>query len=113
MSIIIQIDRQPGLTRMPLTSNINKSTNTLTISISGNFDFSTHPAFRSAYDNTDSSLNVIVDLKQTEYMDSAALGMLLLLDEHFPNQTVKIIGCSDFIKQVLEIANFQKKFDIS
>ncbi len=98
---------------MPLTSNIDTNSNTLTITISGNFDFSAHPAFRSAYDHADNSLNVIVDLKQTEYMDSAALGMLLLLDEHFPNQTIKITGCNEFIKQVLEIANFQKKFDIS
>ena len=97
---------------MPLTSNIDTKSNTLTISISGNFDFSVHPAFRSAYDHADDSLNVIVNLNQTEYMDSAALGMLLLLDEHFPNQTIKITGCNKFIKQVLEIANFQKKFDI-
>ena len=98
---------------MPLTKNIDKNAKTLTISISENFDFSVHPDFRDAYQDVDASFNVIVDLRQTEYLDSAALGMLLLLDEHFGGKKIKITGCSKYIREVLEIANFQKKFDIS
>lgn len=80
--------------------------------VSGNFDFSKHPQFRNAYQDLDKSYNVVVDLKNTEYMDSAALGMLLLLNDEFNNHKIKITNCNDFIKQVLQVAHFEKKFDI-
>ena len=82
------------------------------IKVSGNFDFSIHPQFRNSYQELDKSYNVVVDLQNTNYMDSAALGMLLLLDDEFTNHRIKIINCNDFIKQVLQIAHFEKKFDI-
>ena len=98
---------------MPVTSRIDPSTNTLTIFISGNFDFSAHPDFRKAYQQNNKASKVVVDLKQTEYMDSAALGMLLLLDENYPNNKIKIVNANEYVKQILEIANFHRKFDIS
>ncbi|MDH5471899.1 MAG: STAS domain-containing protein [Gammaproteobacteria bacterium] len=82
------------------------------IKVSGNFDFSIHPQFRNSYQDLDKSYSVIVDLKNTNYMDSAALGMLLLLDDEFSNHRIKIVNCNDFIKQVFQIAHFEKKFDI-
>ena len=45
-------------------------------------------------------------------MDSSALGMLLLLDKVFPDTHVKIINSNKFVRQVLEIARFDMKFDI-
>jgi len=86
--------------------------NELRIIVSGNFDFSLHPEFRKSYQDIDSTYNIIVDLQSTDYMDSAALGMLLLLDEEFENHRIKIVNCNDFIKQVFQVAHFEKKFDI-
>lgn len=97
---------------MSIQIDKNDENKELKIMVSGNFDFSIHPQFRDAYQDLDKSYNVIVDLKATEYMDSAALGMLLLLDDEFANHRIKIINCNDFIKQVLQIAHFEKKFDI-
>ena len=87
----------------------------LVISINGSFNFEQHGEFREAYRHipADKNLQVSVDLRNTDYMDSAALGMLLLLDEHFNGQPIHIINCSDYIRQVLDIANFSKKFRIS
>ena len=82
------------------------------ILVTGNFDFSIHPEFRNSYQDLDKSYSVIVDLKNTEYMDSAALGMLLLLNDEFSNHKIKIINCNDFIKQDFHVAHFEKKFDI-
>lgn len=98
---------------MSVTSTLEKDRKLLTISITGNFDFSAHADFRKAYIDADPSLGVAVNLSQTEYIDSAALGMLLLLDEHFPNSTVQLKSASEFVKKVLEIANFDKKFTIT
>jgi anti-anti-sigma factor len=97
---------------MPVQSTINTETRTLKISITGNFDFSAHKDFRNTYHDADTSLNVELDMRNTEYMDSSALSMLLLLDEHFKDKKVVIVACSDFVKQILEIANFHHKFDI-
>ena len=97
---------------MSIHINMNDEKKELTINVSGNFDFSIHPQFRNAYQNLDKSYSVIVVLKTTEYIDSAALGMLLLFYDEFSNHKIKIINCNDFIKQVLQIAHFEKKFDI-
>lgn len=100
---------------MPITQKLDSANNKLVISIAGSFNFSEHPGFRESYRDieADKNLDVSVDLGNTEYMDSSALGMLLLLDEHFSDQRINIINCSDYIKQVLNIANFEQKFNIS
>ena len=98
---------------MTINSQIDQSNKQLRISISGNFDFASHAEFRKAYIDADSSLSVIIDMRTTEYMDSAALGMLLLLEEHFPGKKIQLINTNEFIRKVLEIANFDKKFSIS
>lgn len=97
---------------MPLNAQFDKNDSKLVINVSGDFDFSLHQNFRKAYENVPAS-QVIVDLHQTEYMDSAALGMLLLLAEHFSGKTVSLCGCSDYIRELLEIAHFNKIFKIS
>ena len=100
---------------MPVTQKLDSANNNLVININGSFNFSVHPAFRESYRDIkpDKNLIISVDLGNTEYMDSSALGMLLLLDEHFNEQKINIINCSDYIKQVLSIANFELKFNIS
>ena len=98
---------------MAVTYRLDPQNKTLTISIDGQFDFSAHPEFRASYKEIeDKAYKVVVDLRQTKNMDSAALGMLLLLDENFKNTRIKIINANDFIRQVLEIAHFSQKFDI-
>lgn len=86
----------------------------LFIQISGKFDFSIHQDVRKAYINiTPASIeNIEVDMMAVEYLDSAALGMLLLLAEHFPDIKIRITHTGKAVRQVLDIANFSKKFDI-
>jgi len=99
---------------MPITHSIDHENKTLTILVSGQFNFADHPEFRASYDDIKGqAYTAIVDLRNAESMDSAALGMLLLLDEAFPGMPAKIINANDFIKQVLDIAHFGKKFEIS
>jgi anti-anti-sigma factor len=47
-----------------------------------------------------------------EYLDSSALGMLLILKERAgaTNKRVAITNCRGAVKQVLDIANFGKLF---
>ncbi len=86
-----------------------------TIKINGRFDFSLHNEFRKSYkDVILKSGQYSVDLSGTEYLDSSALGMLLLLKEHADSQasSVRLVGFSDEIKEILTIASFDKIFTL-
>ena len=81
------------------------------ISISGRFDFSSHPEFRGACSALTPGINVIVDFSTTTYIDSAALGMLLLLRDRVGDaRHIQLAGCRGQPDQVLRIANFHKLF---
>lgn len=93
----------------------NEQSNTVIIEINGRFDFGTHKEFRSAYKDRDSrGAYYVIDMKGVEYIDSSALGMLLLVREHVQSCAGKlsIVGCSPDITKILKIANFDKLFDI-
>ncbi|MEY4577817.1 MAG: hypothetical protein RL701_2520 [Pseudomonadota bacterium] len=85
------------------------------IKINGRFDFSCHNDFREAYAAAPSGTEFVVDMGGTSYMDSAALGMLLLLREHVQQQggRVSITNCRGQTYDVLQIANFHRLFKIA
>lgn len=88
----------------------------LTIKIQGRFDFSAHQEFREAYEKTqESPEEYIVDMKETTYLDSSALGMLLLLRDHAGGDSshIKIANCNPDVKKILTISNFEQLFTIS
>lgn len=100
---------------MAVTSRLNNDGTELTISIEGRFDFSQHQVFRSTIEgNSDRVRTFVVDLGRSEYMDSAALGMLLLLlDKAGGNrERVKIVNANKDVRKILEIANFDKLFTL-
>jgi anti-anti-sigma factor len=85
-----------------------------TITLGSSFDFECVNEFRSAYvDNPSSEYQV--DFRQTEYMESSGLGMLLNMMRYLGEgrSRVKLINCQPQILKVLKISNFQKKFEIS
>ena len=85
------------------------------IKISGRFEFTQHQQFREAYaDVLPEKTSFIIDLSDTVYMDSAALGMLLVLRERAGglNSDITLSGFNSAIKQVLEISHFQNLFKL-
>ena len=88
----------------------------LTIQIEGRFDFSIHQGFRNAYETaSDEVASYEIDLRAATYLDSSALGMLLLLREYAgaEQSTVTITNSSDDIKKILTISNFDQLFTIN
>ncbi|MBK1734680.1 anti-anti-sigma factor [Halorhodospira abdelmalekii] len=87
---------------------------TLVVNVRGYFDFSLHKDFRQAYKGAEGIRRFVVDLRETEYMDSSALGMLLLLREHATDQGGEVVlrNSSREVRKILEIANFQRLFRI-
>jgi anti-anti-sigma factor len=88
----------------------------VTISVAGRLDFHCHDEFRKAYES-DAPGDVaayVVDLRQTDYIDSSALGMLLLLREAVSDvDKVRIVNCQAAVRRILEIANFDRLFVVT
>ncbi|WP_287813819.1 STAS domain-containing protein [Pseudomonas sp.] len=87
----------------------------LTISIQGRFDFGSHQDFRDAYERVSPKPKAYrIDLKQTTYLDSSALGMLLLLRDHAGGDSAKVrlVNSNSDVKKILAISNFDKLFEI-
>lgn len=101
---------------MPNVSNkIEDSKASLTIN--GRFDFSIHRDFREKYEailGTPSVRQLDVDLRGVNYIDSSALGMLLLLREKAAAKQIdmKLTNTQGAVRQVLEVANFGRLFKI-
>jgi HptB-dependent secretion and biofilm anti anti-sigma factor len=88
------------------------------IQLSGRFDFNAHREFREAVDKalgSQGTTEVAVDLGNVAYLDSSALGMLLMLRDKAKTsgKSVFLTNAKGSVKQVLEIANFGKLFPIS
>ncbi|MNH41653.1 STAS domain protein [compost metagenome] len=86
----------------------------MTIRVKGRFDFGTHLEFRAAYECQQPTL-VVVDLKDATYLDSSALGMLLMLRDHVggDDADIRVVNTSSDVRKILAISNFDKLFDIS
>ena len=100
---------------MAVKRQISGDGKVLEISITGRFDITTYQDFGQAYkDELDSVSRCIIDMTDVEYMDSSALGMLLLLRERAggDNAQIDITNCSPGIKKILETANFDRMFNI-
>ena len=98
---------------MNISVAVSDDRKSVTLNVSGRFDFSMHNDFRKAYKGL--GLNGVtydVNLAQTEYLDSSALGMLLLLKEYAESESskVKISNANDDIREILCIASFDKLF---
>jgi len=100
---------------MSIVSHLSASGDVMKIGIQGRFDFGSHQDFRESYDKNDSNVKEYnVDMAKTTYLDSSALGMLLLLRDHAGSGAViKIINCNKDVFKIFEISNFDQMFEIS
>ena len=100
---------------MSISSNLDTGSQKLTIAIEGRFDFSAHKEFRECYEGLDSKpSSFLVDMASANYIDSSALGMLLLLRDHAGGDQadVEIVNCSADVRKILTISNFDQLFTI-
>ena len=101
---------------MAVSHEVSQDGTRLTIRIKGRFDFGRHQEFRASYERMPAPPDsVVVDLKEATYLDSSALGMLLLLRDHAggDDSDVRVINASSDVRKILAISNFDKLFDIS
>ena len=100
-----------------MDASVKAGNNAAVIELAGRFDFNSHREFRDAVDQAladKKGSQISVDLNAVTYLDSSALGMLLMLRDKAKaeNREVELAGAQGSVKQVLEIANFGKLFSI-
>ncbi|MBE0469827.1 MAG: STAS domain-containing protein [Methyloprofundus sp.] len=99
---------------MSLQTKLEK--NRLTIYLPQVFDINLYEAFNDSYKAFESQLEeVILDFSDTVRIDSAALGLMLLLRQktHLEQSALKIVNAnSEKVKKSLDIAQFGKLFEI-
>ena len=101
-----------------MQASILSESGKVTIKLVGRFDFNTHRESRAAYEPLEAEQggrSVAVDFAGVDYLDSSALGMLLMLRDKMggASKEVALTGVRGNVKQVLDIANFGKLFQIS
>jgi len=101
---------------MSINSNLSNDGILLTITVQGRFDFSALQNFRNAYENImPKPAKYIVDLKDAEYLDSSALGMLLALRDYSGGEkaNISLINCNPDVKKILVITKLDELFTVS
>lgn len=83
------------------------------LSIRGKFNFGCYREFQAAIAGPPPG-RYVVDLTRTEYLDSSALGMLLLLREKVGDDRERVViqPGGGQPREVLRLANFEKLFTI-
>ncbi len=99
---------------MGVTAQQSDNGQEVTVCVAGRFDYRVYDSFKASYSSiAEDSTQINVDLSETDYMDSSALGMLLMLREHVGRAvTILLLNPTPDVMKVLAIANFDKLFAI-
>jgi HptB-dependent secretion and biofilm anti anti-sigma factor len=100
---------------MTITASASPDGNELTIKVQGRFDFSSLQQFRNAYEKVNPKpKSYIIDLKESDYLDSSALGMLLALRDYAggDESNIRVIGANADIKKILVITKLDELFKV-
>jgi HptB-dependent secretion and biofilm anti anti-sigma factor len=100
-----------------MLANLRTEHETAVIRLTGRFDSSGHREFRHCYEaalQQPSVRRIDVDLNAVEYLDSSALGMLLLLKEQAEARSlpVSLLNCAGTVREILDVANFNVMFSM-
>tara|TARA_B100001564_G_scaffold123786_1_gene103319 strand:- start:2694 stop:2999 length:306 start_codon:yes stop_codon:yes gene_type:complete len=94
----------------------NIESDTLTIALRGKFTFADQEEFKSLFSSleADDIKHCLIDSSELEFVDSAALGLFLLLREQAEKHDVKLVlkSPSGQVKQMFDLSRFPELFTI-
>ena len=86
------------------------------VSISGEFTFSDHAAFKAVADRVfeGKAWPIVIDLAKLEFIDSAGLGMLLIVrdEANKANRSLVLSGPKGQVKRMFEVTKFDTLFTV-
>ncbi|XOZ35046.1 STAS domain-containing protein [Halomonadaceae bacterium KBTZ08] len=88
---------------------------TVTLCLHGQFDFHAYNDFKPKQTealDAPGTQYLVMDMTNLDYLDSAALGTLLLLREKAQDRDIEVLirGASGVVQDTLEIAHFRRMF---
>lgn len=93
---------------------VNVTPQQVVLTLRGRFDYDSRRDFDAGTQRAlnEASAQIVINLKEVEYMDSSALGMLLVLRDKAQQKgkSVVLSNCEGFVKKILEVANFHRLF---
>ena len=97
---------------MGFNATLSDDKKELRMVIDGRFDFNIHSQFRNAYQELPPDTRFVIDLQGATFMDSSAMGMLLLLREHAGKEAadIRLVNCNPEIEKILAVSNMDKLF---
>ena len=97
-----------------MQSEIHKGDDGVKLRLEGRFTYTDHGSFHRLIDELDDGTPspCVIDLSAVSYMDSAAVGMLLLMRERFDNGKIALKGGRGSVKELIRIAKLETLFDI-
>jgi anti-anti-sigma factor len=95
--------------------NVTTADGEATLILVGRFDFNSQKEFRTAYTPIlqDAAIRSLrIDFSKVSYLDSSALGMLMLMRERAQEvgKSVALCNPNETVRKILVIANFGKLF---
>lgn len=102
---------------MSVKQNISNDGKIMHLSITGRFDYKITKEFRDSYTRAarHKGVTYYINLNNASYIDSSALGILLLLRECAKHNDGRVIieQPSEQVSQILKVANFERLFTIN
>ena len=91
-----------------MTINKDMQENILTVAVEGRLDTTTAPDLEASLrESLDDAKELILDLKELEYMSSAGLRVLLSAQKQMSQQgSMKVINVNDTINEIFEVTGF-------
>ena len=86
-----------------------------TLHLDGRFDFGVRKIFKEAVEGVSvEGSSVVLDLEKVTFVDSSALGLLVICHQNLKNKNVSffLVNPQTYVKQVLELANIGKMIPI-
>ncbi|MFT5163622.1 MAG: anti-anti-sigma factor [Alteromonadaceae bacterium] len=99
---------------MSVYFNSEQKQDVLTITVFGYFDNRLSQAIAELYPLKETPKKVVVNLENTDYIDSTGLGLLIGLKKHFKCDKInfRLINCNTTIATFFEVVRFDKLFTI-
>ena len=95
---------------------MNIDSNVATIMIDKDFNFETHKSFRNSIKESleSGAKEIILEFKEVEYMDSTALGLLMVAKDtaNEVDCAIKLKSVAGYALKILEMSQFDQKFEI-
>jgi HptB-dependent secretion and biofilm anti anti-sigma factor len=98
-----------------IASSISEDGSILITVNAGTFNIECQRELRKTYTTLPTNKKYIIDFNKVKFIDSAGMGLLLMLKEHQSNfgLPIEIINCSTKVLELLKHAKFNQMFTIS